>query len=113
METLGLVIFSLFFIYSGYKHVRNHAAMAGYATSAYGNCPIAKQLGYLGGWPTGVFLMVFGAGTIVNNCSVFAYGLAGFLAIATVLFHRDSLADPGTQKGLALLGAALFIASQV
>lgn len=113
METIGLVIFAALFIFSGYKHIKNHSAMVGYATSAYGKCPIAKQLGYLGGWPTGVFLAVFGAGVIANEYSIFAYGLAGFLIIATLLFHRNTLGDPGTQKGIALIGAALFIASQV
>ena len=113
MELLGLIIFASLFVYSGYKHIKNHAAMAGYAASAFGNCPFATQLGYLGGWPTGVFLAVFGAGTVVNESSVFAYGLAAFLAAATLLFHRDTLGDPGTQKGIALLGAALYIASQV
>lgn len=113
MELIGLIVFSALFIFSGYKHIKNHTAMAGYAQSAFGNCPFAKQLGYLGGWPTGVFLAVFGAGTIANESSIFAYGLAGFLALATLLFHRNTLGDPGTQKGLALLGAALYIASQV
>lgn len=112
-ETIGLIIFASLFIFSGYKHIKNHSTMAGYAASAFGNCPIAKQLGFLGGWPTGIFLMVFGAGTVVNESSVFAFGLAGFLAVATALFHRDTLGDPGTQKGLALIGAALYIASNV
>lgn len=113
MELIGLIIFAALFIFSGYKHIRNHEAMAGYATTAFGNCPIANQLGYLGGWPTGVFLAIFGAGVVVNESSVFAYGLAGFLALATVLYHRTTLADPGTQKGIALIGAALYIGSQV
>jgi uncharacterized membrane protein YphA (DoxX/SURF4 family) len=113
MELIGLIIFSALFIYSGYKHIRNHSAMAGYAETAFGDCPYAKQLGYLGGWPTGVFLAVFGAGTVVNESNVFAYGIAGFLALATLLYHRTTLADPGTQKGIALIGAALYIASQV
>ena len=113
METIGLVIFSALFILAGYKHVKNHSAMVGYTASVMGNCPVAKQVSYIGGWPTGVFLAVFGAGTIVNNSSVFVYGLAAFLAVATLMFHRNTLGDPGTQKGIALIGAALFIASQV
>lgn len=113
MELLGLAIFSALFIYSGYKHIINHKVLSGYAATAFGKCPVAKQLGYLGGWPTGLFLVVFGAGTIVNESSIFAYGLAAFLAAATFLYHRTALGDPGTQKNLALIGAALFIASQV
>lgn len=113
METLGLVIFAALFVFSGYKHIKNHSAMAGYTASVMGECPYATQLGYLGGWPTGLFLFVFGIGTAVNESSIFAYGIAAFLAVATLLFHRNTLADPGTQKGIALLGAALYIASQV
>lgn len=113
MEFIGLIVFAALFVFSGYKHIRNHTAMAGYAASGFGNCPYATQLGYMGGWPTGVFLAVFGAGVAVNESSVFAYGLAGFLALATALFHRTTLADPGTQKGIALIGAALYIGSQV
>lgn len=113
METIGLVIFSALFIVAGYKHIKNHSDMAGYTESVMGKCPVAKQVGYLGGWPTGAFLLFFAGGTIVNRSSVFAYGIAAFLAVATILFHRKTLSDPGTQKGLALIGAALFIASQV
>lgn len=113
METLGLVIFAALFILAGYKHIKNHSAMAGYTESMMGNCPVAKQIGYIGGWPTGVFLVAFGVGAIVNNSSFFAYGLAGFLTLATLMFHRKTLGDPGTQKGIALIGAALYIASQV
>jgi hypothetical protein len=113
MELIGLVIFSAFFIFAGYKHVTNHSAMAGYTESVLGKSAVAKPLGYLGGWPTGVFLAAFGAGTLVNDTSIFAYGLAAFLVLATLLFHRNTLTDPGTQKGIALIGAALFIASQV
>lgn len=113
METIGLILFAALFVFSGYKHIKNHTAMAGYARSAFGNCPVADQLGYLGGWPTGLFLLVFGIGTAVNDSNVFAYGIAAFLAAATYLYHRDTLGDPGTQKGIALIGAALYIASQV
>lgn len=113
MEILGLVLFASLFLYSGYKHIKNHSTMVQYTTASLGSCPFAKFFGYLGGWPTGVFLLVFGGGTIANESSVFAYGLAAFLALATLLFHRNTLADPGTQKGIALIGAALYIASQV
>lgn len=113
MEILGLVIFSALFVLAGYKHIKNHSAMVGYTESVMGKCPVAKQVGYIGGWPTGVFLIIFGIGTLVNNSSVFPYGLAAFLAVATAMFHRNTLNDPGTQKGIALIGAALYIASQV
>lgn len=113
MELIGLIVFSSLFIYSGYKHIKNHAYMAQYTESAFGNCPVAKQLGYLGGWPTGLFLIGAGLGAIANESSIFAYSLAAFLVAATYLFHRTTLADPGTQKGIALIGAALVFASHV
>jgi hypothetical protein len=87
--------------------------MAGYTTMMMGKCPLAKQLGYFGGWPTGVFLIVFGVGAAFNDTSVFAYGLAAFLLLATALFHRNFITDPGGMKGISLLGASLFMASQV
>lgn len=110
METLFLAIFASVFVWSGYKHIRNHDAMVNYATPYFGNCPVSKQLGYLSGWPTGVFLVLFGIGAVVGGSSVFAFGLASFLAMANLIFHRDSLEDSGTQKGIALMGAALYIA---
>jgi uncharacterized membrane protein YphA (DoxX/SURF4 family) len=113
LDTIGLIIFSSLFVHAGYTHIKNHAALVGYTTSALGDCPLAKPLGFLGGWPTGVFLAVFGVGTAVNEHSIFAYGLAGFLAVATALFHRNFLTDPGGFKTLSLAGAALYIASQV
>ena len=113
METIGLIIFASMFVVSGLKHIKNHSAMAGYTASAMGDCPLAPQLGYLGGWPTGLFLVVFGVGAAFNDSSVFAYGLAAFLLVVTALFHRNFLKDPAGFKGVSLLGAALYIASQV
>lgn len=115
METIGLIVFASLFVFSGVNHIRKHKDLSGYTTSVMGKCPFAKQLGYLGGWPTGVILIVAGVGTVFNQSSVFAYVLAGFLALATLLFHRKELLklDPGALKGVALLGAALVIASHV
>lgn len=113
METLGLVILASLFVLSGINHIRNHAAMAGYTASVLGNCPVAPIIGYLGGWPTGVFLALSGAGLVVNESAAFAYALAGFLVVATALFHRNFLKDPGGFKGVALIGALLYIAQNV
>lgn len=109
LETIGLVIFSLLFVYSGYKHIKNHTAMSGYTASVFGACPLAKYFGFLGGAPTGVFLVAAGVGAAFGE-PVALYALAGFLVAATVLFHRETLGDPGTQKGIALIGAALALA---
>lgn len=111
METLGLLIFASLFLLSGYKHIKNHTDMAAYTELTMGSCPVAKQLGYLGGWPTGLFLVVFGVGVAFNWVSLFAYGLAAFLVLVTALFHRNFLQDPAGLKGVALAGAALFIAT--
>lgn len=111
MDTIGLVIFSSLFVLSGINHIRNSSAMVGYTATSLGDCPVAKPLSYLGGWPTGLFLTVFGVGAAFNESAVFAYGLAGFLAVVTALFHRN-LRDPANLKNVALLGSALYIASQ-
>lgn len=112
MEIFGLVIFASLFVLSGFNHIKSHSAMAGYTASVMGNCPFAAQLGYLGGWPTGVFLVVAGVGAAFGNV-VALYALAGFLAVVTALFHRNFLKDPGGFKGVALIGAALALASLV
>ncbi len=112
MELVGLLIFASLFIFSGWNHIKNHITMAAYTETSMGKCPLSKQLGYLGGWPTGLFLVTFGAGTVINRWSLFPYGLAAFLALMIVLFHRN-LKDPANAKTLALLGSALYIASQV
>lgn len=113
LETLGLIVFASLFVFSGVNHIRNHKTMVEYTTAAMGKCPFAKQLGYLGGWPTGLFLIVFGIEAAINDESVFLYGLAGFLVLATILFHRNFLKDPAGFKGVALVGAAVALATHV
>lgn len=109
---IGLVVFAALFVLSGLNHIKNHTAMAGYTASVMGNCPFAIQLGYLGGWPTGLYLV--GAG-IASGFGFVAglYAIAGFLVVATALFHRNFLKDPGGFKGVALAGAALALAQLV
>lgn len=111
MESVGLILFGLLFVYAGYGHIKNHAQTAGYASTAFGNCPFAVELGYLGGWPTGLFLVATGALVALGEVSGL-YAAAGFLAAATALYHRD-LKDVATYKNLALLGSALALASLV
>lgn len=111
METLGLFLFGLLFVFAAYGHIKNHTQIAGYAASGFGECPYAVQLGYLGGWPTGVFLLATGVGIALGSVAAL-YAAAGFLAVATGLYHRD-YKDPGTFKNVALLGAALALASLV
>ena len=109
LETLGIWVFASLFILSGINHIRNHSQIAGYAASAFGNCPFAIQFGYLGGWPVGVFLALFGLGAGIYQEPVYFYGLSAFLAVATALYHRNFLKDPGGFKGVALAGAALAL----
>lgn len=113
MINLGLILFASLFVLSGYNHIKSHAAMAGYTTTVMGNCPFAKQLGYLGGWPTGVLLLGLGLGAAILQDAVYFYGIAAFLVLATALFHRNFLKDPGGFKGVSLAGAALVIAQLV
>lgn len=112
MEIIGLLVFASLFVFSGVRHIRNHESVASFAATAFGDCPLALQLGYVCGWPTGVFLVAAGAGAAFGIAGAF-YALAAFLVAATALFHRDTLADPGTQKGIALAGAALALAQYV
>lgn len=112
METVGLIIFAALFVLSGINHIRNHADLAGYTESVLGNCPVKKQLGFLGGAPTGIFLVAAGVSAAFSQVWAF-YALAGFLALATALFHRNFLKDPGGFKGVALAGAALALATLV
>lgn len=113
MLNLGLIIFASLFVVSGINHIRNHSAMAGYTASVMGDCPLAPQLGYLGGWPTGLLLVVLGIGAAVFQDAVYFYGIAAFLAVATALFHRNFLKDPGGFKGVSLAGLALAFATLV
>lgn len=109
---VGLVVFAALFVLAGLNHIRNHATTAGYTVSVLGKCPLAKPLGYLGGWPTGVFLIVAGVAAGFGFAAGL-YALAAFLVLATVLFHRNFLKDPGGFKGVALAGAALALAQLV
>lgn len=110
METFGLIVFAALFVLSGINHIKSHSAMAGYTASVL---PASlAPLGFLGGLPTGVALVAGGVGAAFGEAWAL-YGLAGFLVLATALFHRNFLKDPGGFKGVALAGAALALASLV
>lgn len=113
MINLGLILFASLFVLSGINHIRNHEAMAGYTATVMGDCPFATQLGYLGGWPTGVLLVGLGSGAAIAQDAVYFYGIAAFLVAATALFHRNFLKDPGGFKGVSLAGLALAFATLV
>ena len=110
METAALIVFASLFVLSGLNHIRNHEAMVGYTAMSLEATPLPASLAYFGGWTTGGLLIVLGIGAATGVSSLFAYGLAAFLAAATLLFHRNFLQDPGGFKGVSLAGAALFIA---
>lgn len=107
---VGLVVFASLFVLAGFNHIKNHAATAGYTSSVLPTS--LAQFSFLGGWPTGVFLVVFGVGSGFGLAWAL-YGLAAFLVLATALFHRNFLKDPGGFKGVALAGAALALAQLV
>lgn len=107
---VGLIVFAALFVLSGINHIRNHEAMVGYTASSLPTS--LAPLAVLGGWPTGLFLAGFGAGAGFGQAWAL-YGLAGFLVVATALFHRNFLKDPGGFKGVALAGAALALAQLV
>lgn len=111
MELFGLILVALLFVKSGYNHIKNHRMISGFATTSFGKCPFAKQLGYIGGWPTGVTILAAGVGL------VFQYTLAlnvliGFLAVTQAIYHRN-LEDPANLKHLALIGALLALAANI
>lgn len=107
---VGLIVFAALFVLSGINHIRNHAAMVGYTASTLPES--LKQFAVFGGAPTGIFLAVFGAASGFG-LAWGLYGLAGFLVVATALFHRNFVKDPGGFKGVALAGAALALAQLV
>lgn len=113
MINLGLILFASLFVLSGINHIRKHSDMAGYTASVFGKNRFAAQLGYLGGWPTGVVLVGLGLGAAVLQTPPSFYGIAAFLVLATALFHRNFLKDPGGFKGVSLAGAALVLAQLV
>lgn len=106
---VGLVVFASLFVLSGFNHIKNHAATAGYLAGVLPTSLVS--LGFLGGAPTGVFLLVAG---VLSGFGYAAglYAIAAFLVLATVLFHRN-LKDPASMKGVALAGAALALAQLV
>lgn len=107
---VGLVVFASLFVLSGLNHIRNSSATAGYTASVLPTS--LAPFGFLGGWPTGVYLIAAGVASGFGYAAGL-YALAGFLVVATGLFHRNFLKDPGGFKGIALAGAALALAQLV
>lgn len=112
LELIGLIIYASLFVGSGVNHIKSHSDMVGYTAQSLGNCPVRNQLAFLGGAPTGVFLVAAGVAAAFSQVWAF-YALAGFLAVVTALFHRNFLTDPGGFKGVSLLGASLVLATLV
>lgn len=111
MVGIGLIIYASLFVLSGFSHIRNHQSMVNFTIASLGNCPVAKHVGFLGGAPTGVFLVVAGVAAGFGITAAF-YALAGFLAVVTAVFHRN-LKDPCNLKTLALFGCTLVLAALV
>lgn len=108
METIGLILFATLFLFAAKGHLLNSKEIGGYAATAFGDCPVSKQLSYLAGWPTGLYLLFTGFTLAFVDSNLGLWLAAGFLVPATALYHRD-LKDSGTWKNIALLGAALAL----
>lgn len=111
MIALGLMLFGFLFLFNGYTHLTKHEAMAAYTTSVLGDCPVRTPLGFLGGFPTGIYLVITGV-LIAFQRVTGLYMAIGFLVLATALFHRE-MKEPNTFKNIALIGSALALASAI
>ncbi len=110
----GRAIFGGFFLYNGINHLKNAAALEGYAAAKKVQYPHASVLG------SGVLLTAAGAGLAFGVAQkAAALGAAGFLAIASAKMHDFwNVQDPGQKqaeqihfaKNVALIGAAIALA---
>lgn len=107
LEVVGLALLALLFVSGGVKHLLNHSAMVAYTASALGRCPLAK-LSFLGGAPVGLYLLVTGGLVAYNQELGFWLG-AGFLTVATAIFHRDIKSSDFTTM-VGLIGALTVLA---
>ena len=107
VEVIGYLLVAFLFAYNAFNHVTKHKYLVGYTESLIKGAP--KELAYLGGWPTGVYLGLT-ALALIFQISFAPWLAIGFLIVTQVLAHRD-LKEPGNLKHLALIGALLVIAA--
>jgi uncharacterized membrane protein YphA (DoxX/SURF4 family) len=110
---VGRVLFSIFFVRSGWGHLTKGKAMTGYAKTAGLPAP------YLAGWPSGVWLLVASASIALGICpDIGALMIGVFVIPAALYFHRFwTIEDPGQRqvqsasfyRNVQILGASLVM----
>lgn len=109
----GRLLFSTFFVRSGWGHIKRAEGMIGYAKSS------GLPLPYLAGWPSGVWLLAASASITLGIWpDVGALMVGVFVIPAAWFFHRYwAIEDPDQKRAQALsfwrnaeiLGAALVM----
>jgi putative oxidoreductase len=109
----GRILFSIFFVRSGWGHIRRAEGMIGFARSS--SLPVP----YLAGWPSGVWLLIAAASIALGVwADVGALMIGAFVIPAAWYFHRFwALDDPEQRRTQAMafyrnveiLGAALVM----
>ena len=89
----GRVLFSIFFVRSGWGHLTKRQGMIGYAKTA------GLPLPYLAGWPSGVWLLVASASVAFGIWPDIGALMVGvFMLPAAWYFHRFWEIDDPAQK---------------
>lgn len=110
---IGRVLFSIFFLRSGWGHLTKREGMIGYAERA--GLPVP----YLAGWPSGVWLLA-ASGSIALGIwpDIGALMVGAFVIPAAWYFHRFwTIDDPGQRqtqsssfyRNIEILGASLVM----
>ena len=109
----GRVLFSVFFVRSGWGHITKPKGLIGYAETS--GLPVP----YLAGWPSGVWLLTAAASIALGVWpDVGALMVGAFVIPAAWYFHRFwAIEDPGESRTQAMaffrnveiLGAALLM----
>ena len=110
---MGRILFSVFFVRSGWGHIKRAEGMIGYARSAELPVPIVA------GWPAGVWLLAASASIALGIWpDIGALMVAVFVVPAAWYFHRYwTIDDPEGRRAQALafyrnveiLGASLVM----
>jgi putative oxidoreductase len=110
---VGRVLFSIFFVRSGWGHLTKREGMIGFAKTA------GLPLAYLAGWPSGVWLLAASASVALGIWpDIGALMLGVFVIPAAWYFHRFWTIDDPVQKqsqassfyrNIEILGASLVM----
>ena len=110
---VGRVLFSIFFVRSGWGHLTKGKGMIGYAETA------GLPLPFLAGWPSGVWLLAASASIALGIWpDIGALMVGAFVIPAAWYFHRFwTIDDPGQRqtqsssfyRNIEILGASLVM----